>query len=275
MALVLAMTLAAPQLPALAKELKDRHLELGKQSTALSKEGKYAEAADLLEKFAAELKTKLAGVSQADQDKADVGASRVKFLNEGIAILRQRAAWAAKADKDLQSAQKLLLELLEQLRWDVDTAEVRDARVQALLDAARKLDPKTKALFLARKVKVVVDAPALNEKQRAAYAKGVAEDLRALGLVASVSVGEEEFKVTATVEGPVSAHLIGDDVNECTLEASAAWKAGGLAHIDLEVHGFGDETEDDDCVNARVKQSAALAAKRVLRAWAGAKEPLK
>jgi hypothetical protein len=82
---------------------------------------------------------------------------------------------------------------------------------------------------------------------------------------------EEEFKVTATVEGPVSAHLIGDDVNECTLKASAAWKAGGLAHIDLEAHGFGDETEDDDCVNAREKQSAALAAQRVLRAWAGAK----
>lgn len=273
MALVLVMTLAAPPLPALAKELKDRHLVLGKQSTALSKEGKYVEAADLLEKFAGELKTKLAGVSQADQDKADVGASRVKFLNEGIAILRQRAAWAAKADKDLPSAQKLMLELLEQLRWDVDTADVRDPRVQALLDNARKLDAKTKAMFRARKVKVVVDAPALNEKQRAAWAKGIAEDLRALGLVASVSVGEEEFKVTATVEGPVSAHLIGDDVNECTLKASAAWKAGGLAHIDLEAHGFGDETDDDDCVNARVKQSAASAAKRVLRAWAG--EPRK
>lgn len=115
--------------------VQSRHVELGKQSTALSKQGKYAEAADLLEKFEKEIK---------DQK---VEASTLKFLADGIAVLRQRAAWAAKASSDFQSAQRLMLELLNQLRWDVDTAKVQDARVQELLAFARKLDPKTKALF--------------------------------------------------------------------------------------------------------------------------------
>lgn len=231
-----------------------RHVELGKQSTALSKQGKYTEAADLLEQFKKELEAKKTEPS--------------KFLTEGIAILRQRAAWAAKASSDFQSAQKLMLDLLNQVRWDVDTTKVQDARVQELLAFARKLDPKTNALFSKRKVKVVLQAPALSAAQRAAYAKGLAADLSALGLVASPTAGSEEFLVTVTVDGPESAHLIGDDVDECTLKAKGTWKAGGLLDIALDAHGFGDETVDGDCVNSRIKESSENAARSVLRAWA-------
>lgn len=254
-ALALALIMTADVSPA---ALKARHLELGKQSTALSKQGKYAEAAELLEKFQKELAA----------EKADLGASTSKFLAEGIAVLRQRAAWAAKTSSDFQSAQRLMLELLNQLRWDVDTAKVQDVRVQELLALARKLDPKTKALFGPRKVKVVVQAPSLSATQRRTYAKGLAADLSALGLSASPTGGSEEFVVTVSVEGPVSAHLIGDDVDECTLKAKGTWKAGGLLDIDLDAHGFGDETVDGDCVNGRIKESAENAARSVLRAWA-------
>jgi hypothetical protein len=243
--------------PSLAS-FKAKHLEAGKQSTALSKQGKYVEAADLLEKFEKEVRAA----------KVDLGAETWKFLAEGIAVLRQRAAWAAKSSSDFQSAQKLMLELLNQLRWDVDTAKVQDPRVQELLASARKLDAKTKTLFGPRKVKVVVKAPSLSADQRATYAKGIAADLAALGLAASPTAGGEEFVVTVSVEGPVSAHLIGDDVDECTLKAKGAWKAGGLSNIDLEAHGFGDETTEGDCVNSRIKESAENAARSVLRAWA-------
>jgi hypothetical protein len=51
------------------------------------------------------------------------------------------------------------------------------------------------------------------------------------------------LQVSAKALAPTSAHLVGDDVNECTLTASARWKAAGLEHIDLNAHGFGDEAD--------------------------------
>lgn len=251
------------RLAALGKE----HLERGRESTALSKQGKYAEAADLLERFAAKYAAEVSGLATAAANQ-----SSLKWQREGIAVLRQRAAWAERAKDDFASAQALLLDLLNQFRWDVDTATVEDPRVQALLAQARARDARTQALFSARRVRVVVHAPALSEPQRRRYAGAIAKSLASLGLRASELEGGESFVVTAALAEHVSAHWLGDDIDECTLAATATWAA--LEGIDLGDRGLGDETIEGDCVEKRLEESATHAARSVLRAWGRPHEPL-
>lgn len=79
-----------------------------------------------------------------------------------------------------------------------------------------------------------------------------------------MNAAPERYEVTAVAIEPVSAHLIDDDADECELRATAAWSAAGLPAIDLNAHGFGDETVPSACQDARIKEGAALAAKRTL-----------
>ena len=77
-------------------------------------------------------------------------------------------------------------------------------------------------------------------------------------LVAGLGAGTVLFEVELVLKGHVSAHLMGDDVDECALVAVAKWPAGGLNRLDLTSHGFGDEETDGDCFKDRVRDAVRL-----------------
>ncbi|MBE2252054.1 MAG: hypothetical protein IAE78_21140 [Myxococcus sp.] len=233
-------------------EAETKHLAAGKQALALSRKGLHAEAVEVLVAFEKE-----AG--------AALTASSKKFLDEGIVLSRRRAELASAAMKDPASARALVLHLLAvRMRWDLADAEVGDPAVQELLNMLRAKDPGLKKLLSRHKVQVVVKSATLSEGQRRAYAAALAANLKGLGLDATTNAAGERYEVTAVANEPVSAHLIDDDADECELRATAAWSAAGLPAIDLNAHGFGDETVPSACQDARIKEGAALAAKRTL-----------
>jgi len=119
---------------------------------------------------------------------------------------------------------------------------VGDPAVQELLNVLRAKDPGLEKLLSRHKVQVVVKSATLSEGQRRAYAAALAANLKGLGLDATMNAAPERYEVTAVAIEPVSAHLIDDDADECELHATAAWSAAGLPAIDLNAHGFGDET---------------------------------
>lgn len=237
----------------------------GRRTTELSRQGLYLEAAAVLERELAAWPDALAPYPEAET--RPLLERWTKWQREGIATLQRRAEWTAKASTDLAACRALILDLLEQTRWDVDHAQVTDARVQVLLDAARSLDLRTMQLFGPRRVHVVIEAPTLTDDQRRQYAKGLVTELATLGLSASATEGDERFVVTATVDGPHSMHYVHDTFCECSLIATAEWEGSGLPRIELLQHGSGDE-ELDDCVDRCVEAGCAIVAKRVLRAWA-------
>lgn len=265
------MSDAKRSLHQLRQAVDSARVATGRRTTELSREGRYLEAVAALEADLASWPALLAPYPAAET--RPILAKWTKWQLAGIAALRQRAAWAEKASTELEACRALLLDLLQQTRWDVDCADVRDARVQVLLDAARSLDLRAMKLFSANRVHVVVEAPELTELQRAAYAQGLAEDLGALGVRASAKEGDARFLVTATVDGPHPVHFVHDTFCECTLRATATWEGSGLGPIDLKSHASGDE-EVDDCVENSLEKGKHLAAKAVLLAWAATRGPV-
>lgn len=235
-----------------------------KKADLLSREGKQAEALKVVEALLVELQTKLKNVPAKDQQAAYLHTS-IDVSKAHLAELKPIVEWAAKSDTDVQSAAKLLFALLnpKRIAFEGYVPKVGDAVVQKLLASIRKLDPKAAKWLGPRKVKVVVTG--LDEASRAHYAAELITALKSLGIAASSSGGSEPFEVALKLEGPISAHLIGDDVDECALIAVAKWPAGGLSRVDLTMHGFGDEETEGDCFKDRVKDSVALAAEQIIR----------
>ena len=240
----------------LVEELRDPYLARCDRVVALSKAGRYADAAAALEKFAAEWKPDWKRRSTLD----GMGEATASWIAEGRVVLARRKEWASEAATDFGSAQKLIMDLIDSARW-VDRGSLADPRVQSLLADVRKLDPWTAALLKRRRVRVVIDGPTLNPNQRTAYAKGVAKALAGLGLVAAASA-TEEFRVTAF--GAESTQPTdGGDVKECRLTATATF--GELGPIYLETHGGGPPP---NCLDDRLTESGGLAGIGLLRAWA-------
>lgn len=253
------------ELRRLRESVDSSRLATGRRATELSREGRYLEAAALLERDLATFPALLAPF--AGPEAQALLERWTKWQHEGLAVLRQRHAWTTRASTELAACKALLVDLLEASRWDVDRAEVTDPRVQVLLDAARSLDLGAMRLFSDHHVRVVIEAPALTEDQRARYARGLAGNLRVLGVSASVDEGDERFVVTASVDGPHSVHYVHDTFCECTLEASAEWEGSGLPRIALTQYGCGDE-EEGDCVDNCVRDGVHRAARAVIVAWA-------
>lgn len=218
-----------------------------KKADLLSRDGKYAEAIKVLEALRLELKTKLEEVPKKDQEGAYL-ASSLSVLETNLEELSSWKKEAGKANTSAPAAMNLLLGLLhpKQLAFDGYRATVSDPQVQKLIAAIRKLDPKAAKLLGPRKVNVIVNGKNLDELALAFFGNELAMTLRALGHDAAMGAGTEPFEVELRFKGPVSAHLIGDDVDECALVAVANWPAGGLKRLDLTSHGFGDEETDGD-----------------------------
>lgn len=260
--LLVLMTLTPAQLASLRAHRDAEH----KKADLLARDGRYAEAVKVLEALGADLHTKLKDVPAKDQERAYLATSGavVKNALEELAPMKE---WAAKSGTDAQLAVKLLLAVLhpKRIAFDGYRATVRDAQVQKLLASLRKLDPQAAKLLGPRKVKVIVTAPALEEASRAYFAAELVSTLQALGIHAAVGVGTEPLEVELALKGPVSAHLIGDDVDECALIAVAKWPAASLSRLDLTSHGFGDEETPGDCFKDRVRDCVALAAEQIIR----------
>jgi hypothetical protein len=258
--LALVVLAMSPDFAALNKE------NLGEQHRAadLAKQGKYDEAAKLLEVWQPKLRKKLEGKTPAEL-KANYFDSTEKRLADVIARTKQRAEWAAKAGSDAAAAKKLLVDLftepLELRGAEIAPLDASDARVQALLGHLRKLDPEAKKLLAPRKVRVVVKG--LPEPLRAEYAKALVASLARLGLAASEKAGDETFEVTASASDEVVDPLVGDDAATCKLTSAATWKP---LKVELTDEGYGDAEIEGACMKSRIRDSARHAPRQVLRA---------
>lgn len=262
-ALVLVLLTSAPAQLAALRQHRDAEQ---KKADLLARDGKYGEAITVLEALQLELRTKLKDVSQKEQENAYL-ASSLSVLKSDLEELTSWAQWAAKSNTSAAAAMQLLLGLLhpKQLTFDGHRATVSDARVQKLITSLRELDPRAASLLGPRKVKVVINGKDLDEAARAYFGRQLVATLRSLGHDAALGAGTEPFEVELSLEGPVSAHLMGDDVDECALVAVAKWPAGGLNRLDLTTHGFGDEETDGACFRDRVRDAVALAAEQLVR----------
>lgn len=237
--------------PAYLDDLRKHRDAEEKKATSLYRDGKFAEALAVLQALRAELTTKLKDVPQKEQQAAYLHTS-VSVLTTNLEELQPIVDAAKKND-----GAKLVLALLHPKSIAFPRMKVTDAPVRKVI-ATLKLG---KPLGGARKVKVRVTGADV----ASAYAAELVSALQALGLQASTDKGDETLEVALTPKGPVSAHLIGDDVDECALVAVAKWPAGGLPGLDLTTHGFGDEETDGDCLRKRTEESVALAAEQILR----------
>jgi hypothetical protein len=237
-----------------------------KKADLLAREGKYGEAISVLEALELELQTRLKDVPKKVQEGAYLATSLSVLQTE----LEELGTWrqeAAKSNTSAAAAMNLLLGLLhpKQMTFDGYRATVSDPQVQKLIGLIRKLDPKAAKLLGPRKVNVVVRGKDVDEAALKYFGGQLVTTLKALGHEAAVGAGTESFEVELAFKGPVSAHLIGDDVDECALVAVAKWPAGGLNRLDLTSHGFGNEETEGDCFKSRVRDSVGLAAEQILR----------
>ncbi len=258
--LVLTMT------PAQLTDLREHRDAEQKKAELLTRDGQYGEALEVLEALKVELQTKLKDVPQKDQAGAYL-ATTLSVLKRDLDELATWEQWAAKSNTSAPAAMNLALALLhpQQMTFDGYRATVSDPQVQKLISSIRKLDSKAAKLLGPRKVKVVVSGKDLDGSARAYFGGQLVATLKALGHDAAVGAGTEPFEVELALKGPVSAHLMGDDVDECALVAVARWPAGGLSRLDLTSHGFGDEETEGDCFNGRVRDVVSLAAEQILR----------
>jgi hypothetical protein len=234
--------------PAQFDDLRKHRDAEEKKATALYRDGRFAEALATLQALQTELTTKLKDVPQKEQQAAYLHTS-VDVLKRSIGELQAVVDAAKKND-----GAKLVLALLHPQSLAFPRMKVTDAPVRKVIESL-KLELRR------RKVKVRVTGGDL----ASVYAAELVSALQALGLQASTEKGDETLEVALTPKGPVSAHMLGDDVDECALVAVAKWPAGGLPRLDLTMHGFGDEETDGDCLRKRVEDSVALAAEQILR----------
>ncbi|MDP2275200.1 MAG: hypothetical protein Q8K32_30930 [Archangium sp.] len=198
-----------------------------KKADLLARDGKYGEAIKVLEALRVELQTKLKDVPQKEQEGAYLATS-LSVLKSDLEELTSWAQLAAKSNTSASAAMKLLLGLLhpKQMNFDGHRVTVNDPQVQQLIASIRKLDAGAAKVLGPRKVKVVVRGKNVEEAARVQFAAQLVATLRALGHDAAVETGTESFEVELVMKGPVSAHLIGDDVDECALVAVAKWRRG-------------------------------------------------
>lgn len=252
--------------PTQLTELRQHRDAEEKRADLLTRDGKYGEAVSVLQALKLELETKLKGVPRKEQEGAYLATS-LAVLKKDLDELTSWKDLAAKSTTSAPAAMSLVLGLMHptQLAFDGFRATVRDSIVQKLIASIRKLDPNAAKLLGPRKVKVVVTGKSLDEAARASIGGQLVTTLKALGHDAALGKGTESFEVDVAFKGPVSAHLIGDDVDECALIAVAKWPSGGLARLDLTAHGMGDEETDGNCFKQRVDEVVNLAAEQILR----------
>lgn len=245
-----------------------------KASTALSKETKYDAAAERLEKVLGDVAEQLRPFNPRDNPGQYPELERTRKL---ASIYRTRGQLAVKASSDKNSAWLLLASLIDDDTYSLERTTLADPRAQALLEQLRKLDPKAKALFGPRKVKVVLDAP-FAATLKAGYLQQLVAQLRLLGLAASSDEGDEEFTVVAS-EGQVhdmsqslgagSADL--KSLIACELISVATWKVKGkpeMTALDLGRRGSGFSDIRDSCLKNTLTASALRAPIAILRVWA-------
>ncbi len=236
--------------PAQLEDLRKHRDAEEKKATALYRDGKFAEALATLQALKAELTTKLKDVPQKEQQAAYLHTS-VDVLKRNVEELQPIVDAAKKND-----GATLVLALLHPKSIAFPRMKVTDAPVRKAIATLKLGKPLDR-----RKVTVRVTGADL----ASAYAAELVSALQALGLQAATDKGDETLEVALTPKGPVSAHMIGDDVDECALVAVAKWPAGGIPRLDLTTHGFGDEETDGDCLRKRIEDSVALAAEQLLR----------
>lgn len=262
-AIVAACLAAAPDASVPAVPLADLQREVGEASIQarkaafeLSRAGKYDDAAKALEAAAAAADLKVPASGKNDQKLA--------------AAYRTRGQLAQQAPKDKNSAWLLLQSLIDNKSYDIEKTKLDDPRAQALLENIRKVDPKAKALFGPRKVKVVVESQ-LKDTLKAFYVQELVANLRLLGLAASSEEGDETFKVVHSEGKHLEVEFV-KGVLGCEAIAVATWtnKAGKVEMdaIDLGKRAPGYVDLPESCLKSPLKPSAELAPIMILRNWA-------
>ncbi|MFT3714188.1 MAG: hypothetical protein QM817_41525 [Archangium sp.] len=173
-----------------------------------SKAEKYDEAAKLLVDAAAE-------ITRANREERYTPDA----LRKAAETYTLRAKLKATALSDAKSARAMLKSLVSEPGLGSEHVErigTDDPRVAALLKTLREKDPKAKAFFTARKIKVVVSGDALNPAQAASLTDRLVNSLRGLGFDASKDAGDEtiEVPVKQTPMLPVPMFGGGNDPNK-------------------------------------------------------------
>lgn len=237
------------------------------EAAAASKAGKYEEASAALSKW-----IKGPGKKLAEAEKAS--ASALDGLSKLAEAYAARAELAKKAPKEAKAARALLLELLTP-KSRAEAALVSDPRVEALLNTLRKLDPKAKAFFTPRKVKVVITG-GLEGAQADELAVALVEQLRPLGFEASNVEGTETLSLETGMGKEIALSEAGgmfaktaQNVITCELIVHAKWTAADaeVLRTDLGTRAGGFSDIPNSCVKAAIKSVASKAGGRVVEAW--------
>lgn len=248
-----------------AGSLSDAFQAQKNAASSLSKKGKYQQASAALSAWADGEGLKLA--------EAEGSLSRLEEVKKLAAAYATRDELAKKAPKDAKAARTLLLELLRPSN-QAELAEVSDPRVAELLTTLRKLDPKAKAFFAPRKVKVVItgglEGPAAGELSVA-----IVEQLRPLGFEASNTEGTETLSLETgmgkelSLAGTALFGAAADNMISCELIIHATWKAGEAEVLKTELGSRSGGYADipGSCVKAAIKMVASKAGARVVEAW--------
>ncbi len=242
-------------------------LKARKTAFDLSRQGRYDDAAAGIDAAVAQAEKTL--VPYAADPKRPTLVPDQKLA----AAYRARGQLALKAPTDKNSAWLLLQSLVDNKALDIERTTLADPRAQALLDLLRKIDPKAKALFAPRKLKVVVDAPTLKDTLKELYVQQLVANLRLLGLAASSEEGDEEFHVVYALGQELAAgEALGvKGLISCEAVAVGTWKAKGkveMANLDLGRRAAGFADIPDSCLKSPLKPSAELAPIMVLRNYA-------
>ncbi len=245
------------------EELSGLEVTARKAAAKLSKEGAYARAAQTIDTFLA-----ADGRYWLSMDRD----SWIEALEKLAAAYRERDALAREAAHDKTAARRLLRNLLAPPLSRLDTAEPDDPRLAQVIALLKAIDPKAKAFFTPRQVKVVV-AGELPGGQGDALAIGVVQRLRGLGFDASTVEGSEVLTIETTFDKdqPYESATFTKELHyvSCGLGALATWKAGATTVVKFELGGrapgFGDIS--NSCLKKAIQKASERSTAQLIEAW--------
>jgi hypothetical protein len=231
-----------------------------------SKAERYDEAAKVLVDAAAEL-------TRANRDDNYYPDA----LRKAAETYTLRGKLKAAALTDAKAARAMLKSLVSEPAPGserVERVSTDDPRVAALLKTLREKDPKAKAFFTARKVKVVVSGDALNAAQAASLTDRLVNALRGLGFDASKDGGAETIEVPVTQSPmiPIPTFGGGSDPNKLAggeFKCVVTWRdaKGTVLIFDLGMRGPGYSDMPTSFVDGNWQRLGTAFVPRMLARW--------